>query len=49
MLTDETSMELQRLPPLGEDASGPLGSGLLASGALGAHIRSIQAALNPAR
>jgi len=36
---------LQRLPLLGENPSGPLGSGLLASGSLGAHIRSIQAGL----
>ncbi|WP_144761113.1 putative immunity protein [Curtobacterium sp. 9128] len=36
---------LRRLPPLGTDPSGPLGSGLLASGALGAHIRAVQAAL----
>lgn len=39
---------LQRLPLLGEDPSGPLGSGLLASGALGENIRSIQSALRPA-
>jgi hypothetical protein len=36
---------LQRLPLLGEDSSGPLGSGLLASGALGASIRAVQSAL----
>jgi hypothetical protein len=36
---------LARLPLLGEDASGPLGPGLLASGALGAFIRTLQAAL----
>jgi hypothetical protein len=39
---------LQRLPLLGEDPSGPIGSGLLASGALGENIRSIQSALHPA-
>jgi hypothetical protein len=38
---------LRRLPLLGEDSSGPLGAGLLASGALGANIRAIQAALAP--
>lgn len=36
---------LRSLPLLGEDPSGPLGSGLLASGALGATIRRLQAAL----
>lgn len=34
---------LRQLPPVGEDASGPLGPGLLASGALGAIIRELQA------
>nr|WP_211160361.1 hypothetical protein [Microbacterium sp. MF43] len=33
------------LPPLGEDSAGPLGAGLLASGELGRHIRTIQAKL----
>lgn len=37
---------LRRLPPLGADAAGPLGSGLLARGDLAAHIRQIQAALS---
>jgi len=32
------------LPPLGADRSGPLGPGLLATGALGAHVRSLQEA-----
>jgi hypothetical protein len=36
---------LRRLPPLGEDASGPLGPGLLASGLPGAIIRELQAGL----
>lgn len=36
---------LALLPPVGEDAAGPLGAGLLASGVLGANIRAIQAAL----
>ena len=34
---------LARLPLLGEDSSGPLGTGLLASGALGEAIRTLQA------
>jgi hypothetical protein len=36
---------LRRLPPLGADSAGPLGSGLLASGVLGSIIREIQAAI----
>ena len=36
---------LARLPALGEDSAGPLGSGLLASGILGATIRKIQSDL----
>ncbi len=36
---------LRRLPRLGEDLSGPLGPGLLASGELGRNIRALQAAL----
>jgi hypothetical protein len=36
---------LRQLPPVGENASGPLGPGLLASGLLGAIIRDLQAAL----
>lgn len=36
---------LQQLPRLGEDPAGPLGRGLLASGILGANIRTIQASL----
>ncbi|MBF4609382.1 putative immunity protein [Curtobacterium sp. VKM Ac-1393] len=36
---------LETLPLLGEDPSGPLGSGLLASGALGRTVRTLQAAL----
>jgi hypothetical protein len=36
---------LRQLPRLGEDTSGPLGPGLLASGELGEYIRSLQAAL----
>ena len=36
---------LRRLPLVGENPSGPLGPGLLASGILGAIIREIQASL----
>ncbi|WP_251858020.1 hypothetical protein [Herbiconiux sp. L3-i23] len=36
---------LRTLPPLGKDPSGPLGSGLLATGVLGENIRRLQAAL----
>lgn len=36
---------LRRLPPVGENASGPLGPGLLASGLLGTIIRDLQAGL----
>jgi hypothetical protein len=39
---------LRRLPPLGEDSSGPLGPGLLASGLQGAIIRALQAGLTDA-
>ena len=33
---------VRRLPPVGEDRSGPLGPGLLAAGALGAIVRALQ-------
>jgi Imm-5 like putative immunity protein len=36
---------LWQLPPVGEDSSGPLGPGLLASGLLGTIIRALQAGL----
>ena len=36
---------LRQLPPVGENASGPLGPGLLASGLLGTVIRELQAGL----
>jgi hypothetical protein len=36
---------LRQLPPVGENSSGPLGPGLLASGLLGTIIRDIQAGL----
>ncbi|QQD75070.1 hypothetical protein I8920_09315 [Curtobacterium sp. YC1] len=44
-MSDPVRAALRRLPPLGQDRSGPLGPGLLASGALGAHIRRLQDAL----
>jgi hypothetical protein len=44
-LTDDARAALRRLPPVGEDSAGPLGSGLLASGMLGSIIREIQGAL----
>ncbi|MCS5732845.1 putative immunity protein [Herbiconiux daphne] len=44
-LSDEVRVALRRLPLLGADPSGPLGVGLLASGALGANIRAIQSGL----
>jgi hypothetical protein len=36
---------LRQLPPVGENSSGPLGPGLLASGVLGSIIRELQARL----
>jgi hypothetical protein len=42
-LTAEARAALRLLPPLGESSSGPLGPGLLASGALAAIIRDLQA------
>ncbi|MGP0051454.1 MAG: putative immunity protein [Solirubrobacteraceae bacterium] len=36
---------LEDLPPVGENSSGPLGPGLLASGVLGSVIRDLQASL----
>lgn len=36
---------LRQLPPVGENASGPIGPGLLASGLLGTIIRDLQAGL----
>ncbi|GAA2231501.1 hypothetical protein N1031_07795 [Herbiconiux moechotypicola] len=44
-LSDPVRAALKRLPLLGTDPSGPLGTGLLASGALGANIRTLQASL----
>ncbi|WP_223691304.1 putative immunity protein [Leifsonia poae] len=48
-LTPAVRTALARLPLLGEDAAGPLGSGLLASGVLATTIREIQAELALAR
>ena len=42
-MTAATREALRRLPLLGEDSAGPLGSGLLASGVLASVIRAIQA------
>ena len=42
-LSTEARAALRTLPPVGEDRSGPLGPGLLASGELGAVIRDLQA------
>jgi hypothetical protein len=39
------SAALRQLPPVGENLSGPLGPGLLASGLLGTIIRGLQAGL----
>lgn len=44
-MTEPTRSALRQLPRLGEDSSGPLGSGLLATGVLGSTIREIQAAI----
>ncbi|MDW4573477.1 hypothetical protein R8Z57_11905 [Microbacterium sp. M3] len=48
-MTDDVSAALRLLPPLGNDSAGPLGAGLLASGDLGAHIRTLQAAIGVAQ
>ena len=44
-LTADAHAALRSLPPLGENRSGPLGPGLLASGQLGAIIRELQMGL----
>jgi hypothetical protein len=41
----EVRVALRKLPPVGENRSGPLGPGLLASGVLGEVIRELQARL----
>lgn len=45
-LSDCERAVLRTLPPLGSDASGPLGVGLLSRGILGATIREIQAQID---
>jgi hypothetical protein len=44
-MSAEVRTALQALPPVGEDSSGPLGPGLLASGELGKIILYLQAGL----
>lgn len=44
-ITAEARQALRRLPPLGTNAAGPLGPGLLTSGVLASIVREIQAAL----
>ena len=44
-MSSEVRTALRALPPVGENSSGPLGPGLLASGLLGAIIRELQASL----
>jgi len=48
-LTVDARNALRRLPLLGEDPSGPLGRGLLATGMLAVTIHEIQTALSPQR
>jgi hypothetical protein len=48
-MSPEVKAALRRLPPVGENASGPLGPGLLASGSLGTIIRELQAGLTSPR
>ncbi len=45
IISAEVRAALRQLPPVGEDKSGPLGPGLLASGRLGAIIHDLQADL----
>lgn len=44
-MSPDVRAALRSLPPVGEDSSGPLGPGLLASGQLGAIISELQARL----
>jgi Imm-5 like putative immunity protein len=44
-MSEAVRSALRRLPPVGEDASGPLGPGLLTSGLLGAIARELQSRL----
>jgi len=41
-MSPQVRAALRTLPPVGEDASGPLGPGLLASGPIGAIVRRLQ-------
>jgi hypothetical protein len=41
-MSPEVAAALRKLPPVGEDRSGPLGPGLLASGRVGTVIRQLQ-------
>lgn len=45
-MSPEVRTALRALPPIGENRSGPLGPGLLASGPLGEIIRDLQAGLS---
>ena len=45
-MSQEVRAALRALPPVGENSSGPLGPGLLASGQLGTIIRDLQAGLS---
>lgn len=45
-MTPDVRAALARLPLLGENSSGPLGTGLLASGVLAVTIREIQSELS---
>lgn len=47
-MSQPVRLALRRLPLLGQDPSGPLGWGLLTSGALGVNIHAVQAALTEA-
>jgi hypothetical protein len=44
-ISPQARAALRQLPPVGENSSGPLGPGLLASGLLGTIIRDLQAGL----
>lgn len=46
-LTPDVGAALRSLPPVGVNSSGPLGPGILASGELGAIIRTLQDGLSP--
>ena len=45
LMTADVRTALRSLPPVGENRSGPLGPGLLASGQIGMIIRELQASL----